>query len=70
MRLSSRARHILARHFSNSIMPALFLKEDGLRNVFFTVPSGHTIALGSSKPPTEMSIRNVSWRLKVAGAYG
>jgi hypothetical protein len=24
-------------------------------------PSGHTIALGSTQPLTEMSIRNISW---------
>jgi len=70
MHLLSRARHNLARLFSTSITPALFLKEYELQYALFTVPSGHTVALESTKPPTEMSIRNISWRLKAAGVYG
>ena len=31
-------------------------------------PSGHTMALGSTQPLTEMSTRNISWEVKVAGA--
>jgi len=69
MHLSSRARHILARLFSTSIASALFLKEYELRYVLVTVPSGHTVALGSTKAPTEMNIRNISWRLKAVGVY-
>jgi len=31
-------------------------------------PSGHTMALGLTQPVTEMSIRNISWGVKAAGA--
>ena len=31
-------------------------------------PSGRTMALGSTQPLTEMSTRNISWRVKTAGA--
>jgi len=31
-------------------------------------PSGRTIALGLTQPPIEMSTRNISWGVKVAGA--
>jgi len=30
--------------------------------------SGRIMALELTKPPTEMSIRNISWGVKVAGA--
>jgi len=33
-------------------------------------PSGRTMALGSTQPLTEMSNRNISWWVKVAGAQG
>ena len=33
-------------------------------------PSGHTMALGLTQPLAEMSTRNISWGVKVAGAYG
>ena len=32
--------------------------------------SGRTMALGSTQPLTEMSTRNISWGVKVAGALG
>jgi len=31
-------------------------------------PSGHTVALGSTRPLTEMNTKNTSWGLKTAGA--
>jgi hypothetical protein len=31
-------------------------------------PVGRTMALGSTQPLTEMSIRSISWGVKVAGA--
>jgi hypothetical protein len=31
-------------------------------------PSGRTVALGSIQPLTEMSMRNISWGVKRAGA--
>ena len=33
-------------------------------------PSGRTMALGSNHSLTEMSTRNISWGVKVAGAQG
>ena len=33
-------------------------------------PSGRTMALGLTQSLTEMSTRNISWRVKAAGAYG
>jgi hypothetical protein len=33
-------------------------------------PSDRTTALGSFRPLTESSTRNISWRVKAAGAYG
>ena len=32
--------------------------------------SGRTMALGSTQPLREMSIRNISWMVKAVGAYG
>jgi hypothetical protein len=36
--------------------------------ITFLTPSGRTMALGSTQPLTEMSTRNISWGVKVAGA--
>jgi len=33
-------------------------------------PSGRTVVLGSTQPLTEMNIRNISWGVKAAGAWG
>jgi len=33
-------------------------------------PSGDTMAVGLTQPPTEMSSRNIFWGVKAAGAYG
>jgi len=33
-------------------------------------PSSRTMALGMTQPLTEMSTRNISWGVKVAGAWG
>jgi len=33
-------------------------------------PSGRTMAQGSTQPVTEMSTRNISWRVKAAGERG
>jgi len=42
---------------------------DGVRGIFHLHnPSGHTTALGLTQPLTQMSTRNISWGLKVAGA--
>ena len=34
------------------------------------IPSGLTMALGLTQPLTEMCTRNISWRIKMAGACG
>ena len=42
---------------------------DGIVGIFHLCnPSGHTMALGSTQPLTEISNRNISWGAKVAGA--
>jgi len=42
---------------------------DGVIEIFhWHNPSGHTMALGSTQPRTEMGTRNISWRVKAAGA--
>jgi hypothetical protein len=43
---------------------------DGVTGIFhWHNPSSRTMALGSTQPLTEMSIRNISWGVKAAGAY-
>jgi len=39
-----------------------------LTNISYDNLSGRTMTLGSTQPLTEMSTRNISWRLKAAGA--
>ena len=36
----------------------------------FLNPSGRTMALGSTQPLTEVSIRSISWGVKAAGVLG
>ena len=38
-------------------------------NFSLTQSSGRNMALGLTQPLTEMSTRNISWRVKAAGAY-
>jgi len=41
---------------------------DGVNGIFcWHNPFGHTMALGSTQPRTEMSTRNISWGIKVVG---
>jgi len=41
---------------------------DGVTGIFhWHNPSGGTMVLGLTQPLTEMSTRNISWRLKAAG---
>ena len=42
---------------------------DGVIIFHWHKPSGSTMALGSTKPLTDMSTRNISWRVKAAGAW-
>ena len=37
-------------------------------NISLINPSGRTMSLGSTQPLTEMSISNISWGVKAAGA--
>jgi hypothetical protein len=44
---------------------------DGVIGIFhWHNPSGHTMALGSTQPLTEMSTRNIPWEVKAAGVCG
>ena len=44
---------------------------DGVIGIFhWHNPSSRTMTLGSTQPVTEMNTRNISWRVKAAGAYG
>jgi len=44
---------------------------DGVTGIFhWHKPSGCTLGLGLTQPLTEMSTRNISCRVKAAGAYG
>ena len=44
---------------------------DGATGIFHGHnPSGHSMALCSTKPVTEMSTRNISWVVKAAGGQG
>jgi len=55
-------------------MRILTLKDAGsipdgvIGNFHFHNPSGCTMALRLTQPLTEMSTRNISWRVKAAGA--
>jgi len=46
-------------------LPTIIFTFCHLRN-----PSGRTMSLGSTQPLTEMSTKNTSCWVKVAGAYG
>jgi len=42
---------------------------DGVIEIFYWYnPSGRNMALGLTRPPTEISTRNISWGVKAAGA--
>ena len=58
-------RHRFTRRKVAALIP------DGVMGIFhWHSPSVHTMVLELTQPPTEMSTRNVSWGLKVAGVYG
>jgi len=46
------------------------IPDDVFRIFHWHNPSGRTMALGLTQPLTEMSTRNISWGVKVAGAQG
>jgi len=64
-RWRSRLRHCAtSRKVAGSI-------RDGVIGIFhWHNPSGRTMALGLTQPLSEMSTRNISWGVKVAGAWG
>jgi len=43
---------------------------DGITGIFHYCNPGRKIALASTQPLTEMSTRNISWGVKVAGMLG
>jgi len=56
------------RHYATRLKVAGSIP-DGVSGIFhWHNPSGRTRALGSTQPLTEMSTRNFSWGVKVAGA--
>jgi len=55
-------------HFATS-QQVTGLIPNGVTGIFHShKPSSHTMALGSTQSPTEMSTRSISWRVKAAGA--
>jgi len=49
----------------------VYYNDEGVVGIFhWHNPSGRTMALGSPQTLTAISIRNTSWRVKAAGAYG
>ena len=59
------------RHCARSLKVAGSIP-DGFTRIFLIGhnPSGHTMALGSTQPLTEMSTMNIPWWVKAAGAQG
>ena len=57
------------RHYATSWKVAGSIP-DGIIGIFhWHIPSGRTVVLGSTQPPTEMSTRNISWGIKAAGVW-
>jgi hypothetical protein len=50
------------------LVEALYYKLMVSLEFFIDNPSGCTMALGLTRPLTEMSTRNISWGVKAAGA--
>ena len=65
--LGTRCRSCLG-HCATSLKPAGSISDDVIEIFHGHNPSGRTIAQGSTQPLTEMSTRNISWGVKVAGA--
>jgi hypothetical protein len=62
--------HSWLRHRATSRKVAVSIPE-GVTEIFHRLnPSGHTMALGSTQPLTEISTSGISWGIKVADAYG
>jgi len=56
------------RHCATSRKVAGSIPDGVIRIFHWHNPSGRTMVLGSTQPLTEMSTRNISWRVKAAGA--
>jgi len=56
------------RHYNTSQKVAGLIPDGVIRISRLLNPSSHTLALESTQPPTDMSTRNVSHGVKVAGA--
>ena len=62
--------HSWLRHHATSHKVAGLIP-NGVTGIFhWHNPSSHTMALGLTQPPTEMSTRNISWGVKAASAWG
>jgi hypothetical protein len=58
------------RHCATSWKVAGSITDGVIRIFHWHNPSGRTMALGLTQPPTEMSTRNTTWGVKAAGAQG
>jgi len=56
------------RHYNTSQKVVGLIPDGVIRISHLLNPSSRTLALGLTQPPTDMSTRNVSWGVKVAGA--
>jgi len=56
------------RHCATSRKVVGSIPDDVIGNFHCRNPSGSNMAVGSSQPRTEMSTRNIFWRVKAAGA--
>jgi hypothetical protein len=65
-------RHVVARLFEALCTTSCKVVDsipDGVTRIFHGLNLyGHTMALGSTQPLTEMITRNISWGIEVAGA--
>jgi hypothetical protein len=55
------------RHSATSRKVASSILDSVIGIFCWQIPSGHSVALGSTQTLTEMSTRNISWGVKVAG---
>ena len=59
------------KHCATTSQKVAFSIPDGVTGIFYWHnPSGRTMTLGLTQFVTEMSTRNITWGVKVAGAWG
>jgi hypothetical protein len=58
------------RHCATSWKIAGLIPDSVIGIFYWRNPTGRTMILGSTRPLTEMSTRNISWEVKAAGAWG